>query len=266
MQKNERKEMKKILITGARDGIGLDVTKRLLEKGYVVYATVHYDADVASLKEKLSEYGKRAVVDKLDILDESDRNKVKNWDIDILINNAAIGDSGPLAEIPVERVREVIETNVIATLQLTQQVLVQMKEKDNGRIIFISSLAGFLPTPFISPYALTKHALESVAGSLRYEVRSLGIKIITINPGGYDTGFNKKMIEKKYAWLDEDRLDKREHKTMKQAEKLIYFFEQKSTATIAKKIVKAVEVQKPARRYVAPWWQGVGVYILRLFN
>lgn len=258
--------MPKVLITGARGGIAFDVTRRLLEKGHTVYATVHNESDIARLKEKLTGHGKRAVVEKLDILNEADRNKVINWDIDILINNAAIGDSGPLAEIPAERVREVIETNVVATLQLTQKVIKQMKEKAAGRIIFISSLAGMMPTPFLSPYALTKHAIESIASSLRFEVRKLGIKIITINPGGYATGFNKKNIEKKYSWLDENSLDPAVYKDMKRAEKMIYFFEQKSTATIAKKIVRAVEARKPARGYTAPWWQGVGVYILRLFN
>lgn len=266
MQKNYRKAMKKILITGARGGFALDVTKRLLEKGHTVYATVHFESDVIPLKEKLSSYGNRAIVEKLDILEEADRLKVKKWDVDVLINNAAIGDSGPLVQIPASRVRDVIETNVIATLQLTQQVLIQMKEKAKGRIIFISSLAGLMPTPYISPYALSKHAIESIASSLRHELKTAGIKVVTINPGGYDTGFNKKNIEKKYEWLDKNTLEPHEISEMKKAEKIIYTFEMKSTSSIAKKIVKAVEAKRPAKRYVAPWWQGFGVFIIRLFG
>ena len=258
--------MKKILITGARGGIALDATKRLLDNGHTVYATVHFEYDVASLKEKLSSYGERAIVEKLDILDQDDREKVNQWDIDVLINNAAIGDSGPLAEIPIERVRDVIETNVIATLQITQNVLVQMKKKRQGQVVFISSLAGMMPTPFLSPYALTKHALESITGSLRVELKSFGINVTSINPGGYNTGFNKKNIEKKYEWLDESSMPAAERKRMKFEESFIYGFEMKSTTSIAKKVVKAVEARCPAKRYTAPWWQALGVFFIRLFS
>lgn len=258
--------MKKILITGARAGIGFDVAIRLLDKGHTVYATVHHEADVQDLKEKLLVYGERAVVDKLDILEKNDRLKVESWNIDVLINNAAIGDSGPLSEIPAERVRDVIETNVIATLQMTQQVLLQMREKRKGQIIFISSLVGLIPTPFLSPYSLTKHAIESIAASMRSELKALGIKVVTINPGAYNTGFNKKNIEKKYEWLDESRLDPLEIRNMKKEEKMIYLFEVKSIQSIAKKVVKAVEARYPCRYYSAPWWQALGVFFMRLFR
>ena len=258
--------MKKILITGTRGGIGLDAATRLLDKGHTVYATVHCEKDIAPLKEKLAAYGESAIIEKLDILLQSDRDKVNNWDIDVLINNAAIGDSGPLAEIAADRVREVIETNVIATLQLTQNVLKQMKKRRQGRIIFISSLAGMVPTPFFSPYGLTKYAIESISGALRKEIKPFDIFVSTVNPGGYDTGFNKKNIEKKYEWLDETTLDPAEHRAMKNEEAMIYFFEMKSTASIAKKVVKAVEARRPAKRYIAPWWQGLGVFFIRMFN
>lgn len=258
--------MKKILITGTRGGIGLDAAIRLLEIGHTVYATVHRESDVVALKEKLSSYGERVIIEKLDILEDSDRQKVKNWDIDILINNAAIGDSGPLAQISAERIRNVLETNVIATLQLTQEVLIQMKEKHRGRIIFISSLVGMMPTPFIAPYALTKHAMESISGSLREELKPFGIEVTSINPGGYNTGFNKKNIEKKYEWIDEAKMDPIELREMKKSESMIYTFEMKSTKSIAKKVVKAVEARRPARRYSAPWWQSMGVFFIRLFG
>ena len=258
--------MKKILITGARGGIALDAAKRLLDNGHTVYATVHNESDVTALKEKLSSYGERAVVEKLDILEKNDRQKVKNWDIDVLINNAAIGDSGPLAEIPAQRIRNVLETNVVATLQLTQDVLTQMKKRREGRVIFISSLAGMMPTPFIAPYALTKHAMESISGSLREELKPFGIDVTSINPGGYDTGFNEKNITKKYEWIDEANMDQIELREMKKAESIIYTFEMKSTKSIAKKVVKAVEARHLARRYSAPWWQAMGVFFIKLLT
>jgi short-subunit dehydrogenase len=257
--------MKRILITGARAGIGFDVAQRLLDNGHTVYVTVHSEPSVAVLKEQLVVYGDRAIVEKLDILKEEDRQKVRDWDLDVLINNAAIGDSGPLDEVPAQRLRDIIETNVIATLQLTQEVLLQMKERRQGRVIFISSLVGLIPAPYMSPYSLTKYAIEGIAGSLRTELKTFGIHVSVINPGAFKTGFNRKNIQKKYEWLNVDKLDPVQAKRIKKEEAVIYRYEMQSTKSIAKKIVKAVEARFPYRRYFAPWWQGLGVFFLRLF-
>ena len=73
--------MDRILITGARGGIGLDAAKRLLTLGYTVYATVHHRKSVEPLKEELRSFGELAIVEKLDVLDANDREKVKSWDI-----------------------------------------------------------------------------------------------------------------------------------------------------------------------------------------
>ena len=87
--------MARILITGCRGGIGLDVACRLLKRGHSVYATVHREASVDELRSVLTSFGENFVVDKLDVTEANDINKVDEWDIDVLINNAAIGDSGP---------------------------------------------------------------------------------------------------------------------------------------------------------------------------
>jgi len=91
--------MASILITGCRGGIGLDVACRLLKRGHRVYATVHLEDSVDELRTVLKSFGENFVVDKLDVTADNDINKVDAWDVDVLVNNAAIGDSGPLAEI-----------------------------------------------------------------------------------------------------------------------------------------------------------------------
>lgn len=186
--------MASILITGCRGGIGLDVACRLLKRGHKVYATVHREAAINDVRTVLKSFGDNFVVDKLDVTDASDVNKVDNWDIDILINNAAIGDSGPLAEIDPQQVKAVFETNVFSTLRLTQKVVRKLIANGEGRIIFMGSMAGIIPTPFYAPYAMTKFALESVAFYLRTELKPFGIKVIIINPGTYNTGFNEWFI------------------------------------------------------------------------
>lgn len=121
--------MARILITGCRGGIGLDVACRLLKRGHRVYATVHNENSVDQLRTVLTSFGENFVVDKLDVTEAENINKVDAWDIDVLVNNAAIGDSGPLAEIDAQRVSAVFETNVFSALRLTQKVLPKMIAK-----------------------------------------------------------------------------------------------------------------------------------------
>ncbi|MGZ4910372.1 MAG: SDR family NAD(P)-dependent oxidoreductase, partial [Halobacteriota archaeon] len=107
--------MASVLITGCRGGIGLDVACRLLKRGYTVYATVHREESVDELRSVLASFSENFEVDKLDVTEPNDIKKVDDWDINVLINNAAVGDSGPLAEIDPQRVVAVFETNVFST-------------------------------------------------------------------------------------------------------------------------------------------------------
>lgn len=247
--------MARILITGARGGIGLDAAKRLLALGHTVYVTVHKEEAVKPLQEVLACFGDLAVVEKLDVLDDKDRQRAAQWDIDILINNAAIGNSGPLAEIPLEKISEVFETNVIASIAMAQVCIPFMKKQGSGKIIFMSSLAGLMPTYYLAPYGMSKYAIENVGLSLRQELKPFGIGVSLINPGGYHTGFNQKNFAKMHEWFDTEGLYKEHLDKVFVAEKAISTFEQKSTASIAKKIVKAVKAKKMKRRYSAPYYQ-----------
>ncbi|MGZ4908970.1 MAG: SDR family oxidoreductase [Halobacteriota archaeon] len=258
--------MANVLITGCRGGIGLDVACRLLKRGHTVYATVHREASVDDVRAVLLSCGENVVVDKLDITEARDIDKVDAWDIDVLINNAAIGDSGPLAEIELQKVRAVCETNVLSTLRLTQQVLPQLIAKGKGRIIFMGSMAGLAPTPFYAPYGMTKFALESVALSLRTELKPFGIKVIIINPGAYNTGFNERFMRQKYEWMGEHSLYKDHMAYVRLQEERVMKRELPSTKSIAQQVVKAVEARWPKRRYVAPKWEWVLLPLVRRFG
>lgn len=255
--------MTNILITGCRGGIGLNVAKRLLNKGHTVYATVHRKESIKNTKKELKKYGNLAIVEKLDILLESDRKKVEKWDIDVLINNAAIGDSGPLLEIPIDRVKSVFETNIFSALKLTQRAAKKMIKNKKGKIIFISSVAAFIPTPYLSPYAMTKSALENIISSLRNELKPFNIPVVAINPGAYNTGFNQKNIKKKYEWMKKNSLYKNHMDKIKKTEERLLTAEIQSTDSIAKKITKAVISKNPKKRYYAPWWHYIGSRFLR---
>ena len=258
--------MASILITGCRGGIGLDVACRLLKRGHKVYATVHRKVSVNDVRTTLQSCGENFVVDTLDITEARDINKVDDWDIDVLINNAAIGDSGPLAEIDLERVKAVCETNVFSALRLTQRVVPKLIAKGEGRVIFMGSMAGLTPTPFYAPYGMTKFALESVAASLRTELQPFSIKVIIINPGVYKTGFNERFMSRKYERMGAQSLYKDHMAYVRRKGEWVMKFQLPSTSSIARQVVKAVEARWPKRRYVAPAWEWAVLPLLRWFG
>jgi short-subunit dehydrogenase len=258
-----RTKSKRMLITGSGSGIGRDAVRALADRGHSVYATTHTEAQAAWWA---SVGGPGVKAFKLDITEETDRARVADLPIDVLVNNAALGESGSLAEVPLERVRAAFETNLFATLALTQLVLRGMIARRSGTILFISSLAGRLPAPFLMPYAMTKFALSAAADALRQEMAQLdrGVHIAVVEPGAYHTGFNQKMVAKKYEWMRHGSYFQDQLAALKaQEERLFAILELRSTRTIVRKIVQAVEAEKPRLRYVEPWWQGVGVRFLR---
>ena len=257
---------KRILITGAGSGIGRDSARALAERGHTVHATTHSEEQAAAWRS-----AGLAGVDafKLDITDAGDRARIAELPIDVLINNAAIGQSGSLAEVPLERIRATFETNLFATLALTQIALKPMISRRRGRIVFISSLVGRIPAPFLMPYSMTKFALSAAADALRQELARLdcGVDVALVEPGAFHTGFNQRMLATKYEWMREGSYFEDQMLQLKQEElRQLAVLEVASTGSIVRQIVRAVEADKPRARYVAPWWQGFGVRLLRAFG
>ena len=260
---------KTILITGAGTGIGRDAAFALAERGHAVLATTFSAAQADALRAECATRGQAMEVFKLDITDTADRNLLLGRPIDVLINNAALGESGSLAEVDVNRIRKVFEVNVFATLELTQVALKGMIARQSGTVLFISSIAGRLPMPFLMPYSMTKFALSAAAAGLRSEMDQLGknVQIAVIEPGAIHTGFNQSMTDRKYEWMDESSYFFAQAKAMKVKEKRTFaFLEARDTRSIVAKIIAASEARRPRLRYVAPWIQGFGIRLARIFG
>lgn len=260
---------KTVFITGSRGGIGRDAAIALASLGYRVIATVHWEESVADLEDYAREQGVSLEVFKFDITSEADRQKLQDIDIDILINNAAIGESGSLTEVPMERIRSNFNTNLFSTLELTQAVLDKMIRRNSGKVIFISSIAGRIAMPFWGPYCMTKHSLSVAADIMRQELKRIDSKvnISVVEPGTYHTGFNQRVMATKYAWMDETSYFYKAIKKIKRQEELTFkILERKSTRSIVKKIVRAVESSQSRLRYVAPWWQALFVRVVRILG
>ena len=195
--------MSNILITGAGTGFGRESAMRLAEKGHSVIAGVEIASQVFDLQQEAKKRGITLQVEKLDIENAKDREKAWKWDIDTLINNAGVAEGGSVIDIPEKNLRHQFEVNVFGTILLTQGFAKAMVRKKQGKIIFISSVAGLVSDPFSGPYAATKHALEAFSSALNKEVKEFGIQVATINPGPYLTGFNDYMYETWKNWEDD---------------------------------------------------------------
>ncbi|MCX6512430.1 MAG: SDR family oxidoreductase [Actinobacteria bacterium] len=187
---------KKVLITGAGSGFGRGASLALAARGHEVIATTETAEQASALRAQAPQL----IVEQLDIT-TADVNKAADWEIDVLINNAGAGQTGPMADVPMDRVRRLFEVNVFGTLAMTQAVLPQMLKRGSGRIIIVSSIAGVLAAPTFGPYAMTKHALEAMGKAMRGEVAGQGVDVTLLNPGPYDTGFNDRMAESMWEWF-----------------------------------------------------------------
>jgi len=190
---------KNVMITGAGSGFGKQAGIALAARGHHVIATTETDEQAAALRAEAPEL----TVERVDITSADDVAKVASWDIDVLINNAGAGQTGPMADVPIERVRRLFEVNVFGTLAVTQQVLRGMVAKGSGRVIIVSSIAGVMVGPTFGPYAMTKHALEAMGKAMRAELAPLGVDVTLLNPGPYQTGFNDRMADSMWEWFGE---------------------------------------------------------------
>jgi NAD(P)-dependent dehydrogenase (short-subunit alcohol dehydrogenase family) len=230
---------KTVLITGAGSGFGRDAAVQLAARGHTVIATVETDSQAAALSAAHPEL----TVAKLDITNPQDVATVDRWDLDVLIANAGRGQTGPLASIPMARLRAVFEVNVFGTFAITQRVAAAMKRKRAGRILIVSSIAGVRTGVGSGPYAMTKHALQALGGVLRNEMAMYGVDVALINPGPFATGFNDRMANEPGDWFDRNTADPEEVAIMDSLVQRITIG-QLDPADVVRRYVELVEADK----------------------
>lgn len=198
---------KTILVTGAGSGFGRAAAIGIARNGHDVIATVQVSPQVMPLREEAKALGLPNLrVERLDLTDPYDIAQALTWDFDVLWNNAGQGEAGPVWEIPVDLVRRNFEINVFLPLVLTQGVVKKwVAAGKKGKVVFTSSMGGLFTPANWGTYVSTKHALESIAEALQQELSTYGIKIQTINPGAYYTGYNETMADNPFRWLDDQK-------------------------------------------------------------
>jgi len=170
--------MQVALITGVSSGIGRATARKLAQLGYRTFGTVRAEIDPIPNVQLI----------RLDVRDSDSVNAgiaaviEKAGRIDVLVNNAGVSLVRAAEDTTIEEAREIFETNFFGLMRITQAVLPVMRKQNSGRIINISSVLGFLPAPFMSTYAATKHAVEGYSESLDHEVRNFGVRVIVVEP------------------------------------------------------------------------------------
>lgn len=256
-----------ILITGARSGIAYKVIEKLKNSNYNIYVTVENNEQLKRVKEIYKSY-KNIICLKLNVLNDNDIAKISNLDIDILVSNAAIGNGGSIAEININKLKENFDVNVFGNFNLIQTVLKNMIKNNKGKIIIMSSLAGYMPLNFLGSYCATKSSINMLTRCLKNELKLINnnIKIVLILPGMYHTGFNQVMLENKYNDL-KDGYFKEELELIRAKENILFnLFELKSYDSIVNKIYKAIIDENPKFIYTAPIYQYIFSKIYQLLK
>jgi len=241
-----------ILITGCSSGIGHTCAHGLKKLGYTVFATCRNDEDV----KRLHAEGLNAF--KLDLCDPSSLHVALAWmlsqtegRIDILFNNAAYGQPGAVEDLRREVLREQFETNVFGTLELTNLVLPYMRKQGHGRIIFNSSILGFVAMSYRGAYNASKFAIEGLADTLRLELHGSGVEVVLIEPGPIRSNFRKNALTKFLANIDQERSAHKEiyTKTLERLQKSGDSAFTLGAEAVLKVLVEAIESAKPKFRY-----------------
>ena len=188
---DKHSKVKSVLITGCSSGIGLCIALGLQKKGYRVFPTVRSTNDLKNLQDM----GFEAL--QLDLSSsESIKAAVfklfeKTDSLYALINNGAYGQAGALEDISREALDKQFQTNVFGWHELTNHILPKMRNVDSGRMIYISSVLGFVAMPFRGPYIASKFAIEGLVATLRLELRNTNIKFSIIQPGPIESKFRQ---------------------------------------------------------------------------
>jgi len=180
-------------VTGASQGLGLILVKKLLENGYRVAATsrdAHTLGQAVGLIDKDRFLPLAVDLNNLDCIDESVRQTLAAFGrIDVVVNNAGYGMAGTIEEIAEQDIRNIFNVNVLATIDVVKSVLPVMRSQKSGYIINIGSVAGFVGAPGWSVYSATKAAVAAFSEVMALDVKEFGIKVTVVEPSGFRTGF-----------------------------------------------------------------------------
>src|SRR5437016_9288008 len=187
------------LITGASAGIGREFARQLVGRARSLILVARREERLSELRDELTRnhLGITVHIRKMDIANLSQVEELIAWlerekiEVDLLINNAGLGDTGAFATSDPIRNKQMMLVNMVALTSLTRHLLPQMIAKRRGWILNVSSSAGFLPIPGNAVYAATKAYVTSFSEALRAELWRAGVSVCAVCPGPVQTEFQE---------------------------------------------------------------------------
>ena len=182
------------LVTGASSGIGREIARQLVrDRGAIVLATARRESRLRELQQECPSVRFLAG----DLAEPEFRERLWAWaikeagssGIDLLVNNAGVGNYAEFQNQAKEEIQAIIHVNIIALFDLTQKAIQHMKVQKRGQILEISSILGSVGTPYSASYVASKHAVNGLVKSLRYELRGSGVKVWAGCPGRTESEF-----------------------------------------------------------------------------
>jgi NAD(P)-dependent dehydrogenase (short-subunit alcohol dehydrogenase family) len=241
-----------VLVTGASTGIGEATVLHLKALGFDAVGAVRKDEDA----ERLSERGIRTV--RIDVTDPGQiaaaRDELGDLPLAGLVNNAGIAVAAPLEFLPVERLRQQLEINLIGQMAVTQAFLPALR-RGRGRLVMVSSIGGRVALPLVSAYNASKFGLEGMTDSLRRELRGQGVDVILVEPGGVKTPIWRKGQELADEMLEDvppeaDRLYGRLIEAVRSGTQRIATESGAEPSAVAEAIGEALTASRPRTRYL----------------
>ncbi|MDP6455029.1 MAG: SDR family oxidoreductase [SAR202 cluster bacterium] len=242
-----------VLITGASSGIGKVTCLYLAEKGYNVIGTSRASSRLGDLYSEADQRGVSVHGLELDINSDAEVRRVmpevfnQFGDIHALVNNAGYSVWGPVESVSIDEMKTLFETNLFAAVRMTQSVLPGMIERGAGKIINISSILGRLATPFNGVYAASKFALEGLSESMRTEVSPLGVHVALVEPGLFETEFQRNQV--RAARADDPKLAYAPYVQRYNARHQTYDRLASDPVKVSKVIHKIIRSRRPALRH-----------------
>lgn len=240
-------------VTGASRGIGRATALELARRGYRVFALARSEPELDELRRDAPGPGVVVPI-VMDVTNEASRrdatdrimNETDQYGVDVLVNSAGYGQMGPMEEIPADLLRRQLDVNVVALLAFTQPFLPAMRERRHGYVVNLSSVAGFVATPFMGAYNASKFALEGMSDALRLELAPFGVRVIVIEPGPIPTSFGRVASEE--AVVGSASPYERYYGRFRATHGLVGRFA-RSPQAVARLIANAVESARPRPRY-----------------
>ena len=191
--------MKTSVVTGGASGIGLELSKLLIKDNYKVFIIDNNSKNLQKLKTCLDPNSYEGIKEDMSSVLSPKKiyNKLKNKNIEVLVNNAGFGNFGKFHKSDWKRDEKMINLHVLNTTHLTKLFLKDMVKKNNGKILNISSVAGFQPGPLMSLYYATKAYILHFTEAIADEVKDKNICISVLCPGQTNTNFQKSVSSKK---------------------------------------------------------------------